>query len=79
VSGACTGGGECVAGTAQQTTFSCGECPTGERTATRSCDQSCNWSDWGDFGVCNGGLGCGAREYCCGETRCLDISRVCDI
>lgn len=50
--GDCSSEGVCLPTTVERETESCGACGLGRRERSRSCNESCVWTDWAPFGAC---------------------------
>lgn len=57
---ACSGEGECAAGTIETRTQNCGNC--GTQAQQRTCSPTCGWGTWTNSGVCTGQGECAPNE-----------------
>jgi hypothetical protein len=66
--GTCTGASGCSANSTDTDTQTCGHCPTGIQTRTRTCSTTCGWGPWGGWGGCSGTY-CENGVPCCPCTQ----------
>lgn len=78
--GACSTGGECMAGDSETRTTGCGSC--GSKPQTRTCGTDCTWGAWTDTGSCAGEGVCApgqteSRSVGCGNCGSQAQTRTC--